>query len=665
MAKNDVVLLDGIIDQRLIENIPSSERDEVFEFFCLEQLLKDYDLSHDELESGWIDGRGDGGFDGVYIFINGLLLEDVADFVWPRSSASIDIWLVTCKHHAAFVQATLDAMLATIQEVFDLSRHVSDLHGSYSEELLEFRSLLEATLKKLSIGRPTLRFHLAYASRGDAGDLGREVAARGNQIESEFSKLFSSCVARFSFCGATEMLDLYRKSKSFSLELPFQEHLATGKDSYVLLVRLEDYWNFVSDESGDLRRYLFDSNVRDYLGITGVNDDIANSLADPNAPDFWWLNNGITVLATNATIPGKTIQLQDIQIVNGLQTTETIFRHFQKGDTTSKDRAVLVKIIVSSDAVVRDRIIRATNNQSPVEIAALHATDKIQRDIEDILERHNWYYERRKNYYRNIGKPQSRFVTPMLLASACVALILKNVSQATRLRTRFMRSQQSYDTVFSERLPIEIWPILANVYKSVDLGLNSVPTVKRRGERFVNTWRPLVSLLAVSKKMRTFAYSPSKLVGIENGGEITPAEVEEIWDLITRVDSEFDQRKKKIKPLLVKACCEEAAKAFSLSGIQALGRQYISMKPAYAPPAYEVSEDLLNEVDAVLPQQPWKPRVHIDVANKLGRKPGEVSTAIQLLIKDGRRHPQRDGVVYDAFDNIIAVDPERVAPLDD
>jgi hypothetical protein len=95
-------------------------------------------------------------------------------------------------------------------------------------------------------------------------------------------------------------------------------------------------------------------------------------------------------LATNATIPGKTIQLQDIQIVNGLQTTETVFRHFKTGAKESQDRALLVKILVSSDAQARDRIIRATNNQTLVEVAALHATDKVQRDIEEILERHNW-----------------------------------------------------------------------------------------------------------------------------------------------------------------------------------------------------------------------------------------------------------------------------------
>ena len=41
---------------------------------------------------------------------------------------------------------------------------------------------------------------------------------------------------------------------------------------------------------------------------------------------------------------------------------------------------------------LRDQIIRATNNQSAIEQAALHATDKTQRDIEQILERHDFYY---------------------------------------------------------------------------------------------------------------------------------------------------------------------------------------------------------------------------------------------------------------------------------
>src|SRR5262245_46081581 len=80
---------------------------------------------------------------------------------------------------------------------------------------------------------------------------------------------------------------------------------------------------------------------------------------------------------------GKVLQLHDVQIVNGLQTTETIFRHFSSGNIASAGRGLLVKVVVSYDPAVRDQIIRATNNQSSVEAASLHATDKLQRDIEE------------------------------------------------------------------------------------------------------------------------------------------------------------------------------------------------------------------------------------------------------------------------------------------
>jgi hypothetical protein len=47
--------------------------DEVFAYFGFEQVLKDYDLSREEIESGWVDSRDDGGIDGFYTLVNGHL----------------------------------------------------------------------------------------------------------------------------------------------------------------------------------------------------------------------------------------------------------------------------------------------------------------------------------------------------------------------------------------------------------------------------------------------------------------------------------------------------------------------------------------------------------------------------------------------------------------
>ena len=122
MAKNDKILIDGIIDEKIETNIiTSKKRDEVFEYFVYEQLLKDYDLSIEEIFSGSVDGRNDGGIDGFFIFINGHLLIDVNNFTWPKSSSELELWIVTCKHHDTLKQAPLDNLVASISELFDLS----------------------------------------------------------------------------------------------------------------------------------------------------------------------------------------------------------------------------------------------------------------------------------------------------------------------------------------------------------------------------------------------------------------------------------------------------------------------------------------------------------------------------------------------------------------
>lgn len=362
MAKNDIILVDTLLQQRA--DVPvSRDLGEVFEEFVLEQILKNFDLSQDEIKFGWTDGSHDGGIDGFYVFVNGRLLVDPTDFAWPRSAAEIQVYLITCKHHPTFQQAPLDAMLASVQELFDLSKQSSELAGKYSTELKQCRAMFIAAFRQLSLYRPTLSFSIVYASRGDTSILGDSISARGKQLISLLNSYFSASSATFTTLGAMELVELYREVKSFSLDLPVQECLTAGHEGYVVLARLNDYCSFVRDERGGLRRYLFDSNVRAFLGVNLVNADIAETLNTPTAPNFWWLNNGVTILATSASLVGKTLKLRDIQIVNGLQTTESIHQYYGHPLARHDDtRTLLVKVIVSQEESVRDQVIRATNN---------------------------------------------------------------------------------------------------------------------------------------------------------------------------------------------------------------------------------------------------------------------------------------------------------------
>jgi len=655
MAKNDRTLLDGIIDDRVSIKLPSDKRDEAFEYLAFEQILKDYDLSSDEIQSGSVDGRRDGGIDGFFILVNGHLLQDPESFIWPRSSTELRVVLVTCKHHDTFKQATLDAIIATLSELFDFAIEDALLTGTYSEALLRKRDNLKFAYRKLSPRLSSFSVSICYASRGDTSDIGGEVAARGKQVAMIVEDSFGSCHAEFNFVGASELVELHRRIPNYTLELPFVEALAKG-ERYVLLARLSDYHRFISDE-GNLRRYLFESNVRDFMGLNRVNEDIKKTLSGPPTPDFWWLNNGVTILATSAAITGKSIQVSDIQIVNGLQTTESIFRHFQSDPSATDDRCVLVKVLVTKDEAIRDSIIRATNNQTDVELASLHATDKIQRDIEDVLLRHGLFYERRKNFYANQGHTPDELVTPLYVAAGYIALVLKTPHKAVSLRSKFMRNSESYGRVFDESAPLAVWPKVTQVLRRVDAELESLRPHDIRTDKFLKQWRYVTALIIVADHFKTYAYSARDLINFDMS-LVTHEAVQSVWNELGALPRNEGKMRGWSSYRNVIAACYAIGKERGITNVQAVA----SAGQSLTIPVEDLPDGFVEQVRAAAPPQPWKPGMHREICKQLGCEPRAYYAAIEQLIEEGVFLRQRDGVLYDGDGNVVAVDLERVDP---
>ncbi len=664
MAKNDKILIDGIIDDRLETKTPSDKRDEVFEYFVFEQLLKDYDLSKEEIEFGSVDGRNDGGIDGFFIFVNGHLLTDTEKFLWPKSGSVLEAWVITCKHHDTFKQAPLDNLVASISELFDFALDDNELKGDYSAELLSQRNCLKQAYRKVSPRLREFKVNYYYASRGNKEDLGESIISRGKQAEQITKDFFGNSQTLFDFIGSTELVELHRKAPNFSLELPFSDDLSSG-ETYILLVKLKDYYNFLSD-NGKLRRYLFDSNVRDFMGLNRVNEDIRNTLLNDNSPDFWWLNNGITILATGASMVGKSIQIQDIQIVNGLQTSESIFRYFDGGGIDVSNRSVLVKVIVSNNTENRDEIIRATNNQTIVELSALHATDKIQRDVEEALKLNEYYYERRTNYYKNQGAPLERIVTPLYLAGGFLSLILKAPEQASNLKSKFMRIEDSYNKVFSNNTDLQVWSKIAFILKTTDTFLEGKrPKINGSSEHFLKYRRHFVSFIALSKILKNFNFTVYDLISMDNA-QFNFQELEESWSKIKNVvSSQF--AKSKIGRAAFLSVCEEINKANDIKGYDRLVHNYgvnnekfIVQRRTPKHVAKNITSEFINQVDSILPKQPWKPGTHKLIAKELSCSESEIFFAVEILIKTGKRYRQKDGIIYDNKGVIVEIDKERV-----
>ena len=64
---NQQILLETVLKAENSQKEPESD---FFNHFVCEQILKDYDLSDEDITSGLVDGGDDGGIDGFYIFVN-------------------------------------------------------------------------------------------------------------------------------------------------------------------------------------------------------------------------------------------------------------------------------------------------------------------------------------------------------------------------------------------------------------------------------------------------------------------------------------------------------------------------------------------------------------------------------------------------------------------
>ncbi|EOH6036775.1 AIPR protein [Acinetobacter baumannii] len=659
MAKNDAILMDGIIDDRVEQCIPSNKRDECFEFLALEQILKDEDLSFEEIMSGLVDGRQDGGIDGFYIFINGHLIDDLKDFIWPKSSVELKLVLVTCKHHETFKQATLDALIATITEFFDFTIFNDELSGAYNKHLLDMREKFITCYRKVSPKLNSFSIEICYASRGNICEIGEEVLLRSKQIEKILERNFSVANIIFKFLGANELINLYRKVKNYTLELPFKDILSSG-ERYVILTKLSDYYRFIT-ENNILKKYIFDANVRAFMGLNSVNEDIRETLETENE-DFWLLNNGVTILVTSASIIGKSLQADDVQIVNGLQTSHSIYNYFstKDPDNLQDERSVLVKVIVTQDEKLRDSIIKATNNQTMVESTSLHATDKIQRDIEDILLQSGLYYERRKNFYLNQGVSVHELVTLQYLACAYVALILKSPTKAVSLRPKTIRDEEKYKLIFNEQVNIKVWVSLALIFKKIDKYLNLHRPKNTTSEKFLKKWRYIIGLLLLAKHYGKFDFNINEVIAYDISNITEKIIIELINDVKNNIASN--------------SLPVSNNNLFNIinnfeSNYNVINKQAVLNSNPYKEANYSISpgknktrnnQDFLKKVKEHLPPQPWPPFMERELVQKIGCTTKEYFDAVNLLIQRGEFYRQKNGVLYDKNGKVVGYDENRV-----
>jgi len=472
MANNDQIILDQALEQQRAKRAPSTTKANFFEMYVVEQILKDYDLSDDEIESGLVGSGGDGGIDGIYIFANGEIIREDFDPSSLKKNASLEIVIIQSKLSPTFDEDTINRFVSSTTDLFDLSKPVDGFKSVYNEGVRSAISNFRNVYSELAARFPSLKFRYIYATRGDSSAVHTNVSRKVTNLEKIVLSLFSSASFEFSFIGASVLLSLARRQPVTTFELNVSESIS-AQGGYIALVKLKDFYRFISDDRAHLRKNLFEANVRDYQGTTQVNDEIQKTLKAKGNEDFWWLNNGVTIIAGRAVQSGKTLTIEDPQLVNGLQTSTEIFNYFRSANTAEEDRSVMVRVVVPQKSESNDKIIKATNSQTNIPPASLRATDKVHRDIEEFLQPFGLYYDRRKNRHKNDGRPVEQIVSIPLMAQSIMSTLMQRPNDARARPSSLISKDDDYNQIFDSSHPVELFRNAATLIKAAQSKLRS------------------------------------------------------------------------------------------------------------------------------------------------------------------------------------------------
>lgn len=224
---------------------------------------------------------------------------------------------------------------------------------------------------------------------------------------------------------------------------------------------------------------VFKSNPRGPLGVVKVNKEIRATLeSDSDRPRFFFLNNGLTAVCDSfkkLDRGNSTFDVREFQIVNGCQTTWTLYDHKLRGGSFD-DVALSIKLIETAHSnTLAEQISRASNSQSPMKdwdfLFNAEDQSRLKREFRNLEE--PVFYELRRGEQRFIERVSGRKTTIKDVAQAMWAFIGHPGEARDRLREIPRMQGNAYREVFFDGvtarhlwLPYEIHERVKQEYKN-------------------------------------------------------------------------------------------------------------------------------------------------------------------------------------------------------
>lgn len=346
--------------------LSSIEKGRLFATKLITQWL---DVTSEDEDFFLCDGSCDGGIDIAY-----LRRQDVDTVVQENNAIEGDTWYIVQSKYGTSFTGT-DSIIKEGRKIVDtLQGTNSNLSGQSQRLLQKLNSFRE---KASDADRIVLVFATCDPINPEHRRALQDVKSIGR--ERGISRFDVEEVSLATIWRSLD--DVVQTRLSVDIDGHFVEQSSGLLVGTVSLFDLFAFLNEFRDKTGDLDQ-LYEKNVRRFLGNRRkINKGIASTLRD-NPEKFGLYNNGITIVVSGyfKHQNAETIKMNDPYIVNGCQTTRTIWdvldSKLNSGGTGTSEahdawkeqvrRGGVVTKIVKSDNVELHNITRFTNSQNSV-----------------------------------------------------------------------------------------------------------------------------------------------------------------------------------------------------------------------------------------------------------------------------------------------------------
>ena len=391
------------------QEIDSSDTSRAFESFVAYCLLNAERLDQGDFRDSLTD-EGEEGLDAVAIIVNGTLVADPSDIeslLESSSTLSVKYVFVQAKSSERWDGGDVLKFTRAVSGFFD----GKDIGSSAVVEAA--RQVHAAVLSNAARLEENPQIRASYAATGKL-EAGTTTEKHLSELHDDLAKreLFSSL--RCEAVDGARLQQLYRSATSAATAtIEFNSKvtlpaIAGVEQAYLgVLPAVEVIKLLIDDDSAEIRRSVFEDNVRDFQGADApVNRQIRDTLRGDDRAHFAVLNNGITIVVRDLRVTANTFRLTDYQVVNGAQTSNVLFANrdvLEHGD----DVLVPTRLIQTDDEDLITAIVTATNSQTQVRVEELNARASAERHVEKFFAAteppRNLLYERRSKQYENKG----------------------------------------------------------------------------------------------------------------------------------------------------------------------------------------------------------------------------------------------------------------------